>query len=72
VLGSNALAVLVPILEEIVGWNRLQIREFFESHGFLIQEWDTVRTDWLTLRPAVADSSESKDSARKERTASAT
>jgi hypothetical protein len=29
-----------------------QIREFFESYGFLIQEWDKVRTDWLTLRPA--------------------
>ncbi len=51
ILGSNALAALVPILEEIVGWSRLQIREFFESQGFLIQEWDTVRTDWLTLRP---------------------
>lgn len=55
ILGSNALAVLVPILEEIVGWNRLQIREFFESQGFLIQEWDTVRTDWLTLRPTLTD-----------------
>jgi len=52
VLSSNALAVLVPILEKIVGWQRFQIREFFESYGFLIQEWDKVRTDWLTLRPA--------------------
>jgi 2-hydroxy-3-keto-5-methylthiopentenyl-1-phosphate phosphatase len=52
VLGTNALAVLVPILEKIVGWQRPQIREFFESYGFLIQEWNKVRTDWLTLRPA--------------------
>jgi len=52
VLSDNALAVLVPILENIVGWQRPQIREFFESHGFLIQEWDSVRTDWLTLRAA--------------------
>jgi HAD superfamily phosphoserine phosphatase-like hydrolase len=52
VLSSNALAVLAPILEEIVGWERLRIRELFESHGLLIQEWDRVRTDWLTLRPA--------------------
>jgi HAD superfamily phosphoserine phosphatase-like hydrolase len=49
-LSGNALSVLVPILEEIVGWPRLRIREFFESYGFLIQEWDRVRTDWLTLR----------------------
>jgi HAD superfamily phosphoserine phosphatase-like hydrolase len=55
VLGSNALAVLIPILEEIVGWKRLRIREFLESYGFLIQEWDTVRTDWLTLRPILED-----------------
>lgn len=56
VLSSNAMAVLVPILEEIVGWDRLQIREFFESYGMLIQEWDRVRTDWLTLRLATGDS----------------
>jgi HAD superfamily phosphoserine phosphatase-like hydrolase len=55
VLSSSALAVLAPILEEIVGWEKLRIRQFFESHGFLIQEWDRVRTDWLTLRPASQD-----------------
>ena len=52
VLSTNALAVLAPILEEIVGWPRIRIRELFESHGQLIQEWDRMRTDWLTLRPA--------------------
>jgi len=50
VLSTNALAVLAPILEDIAGWNRLRIREFFESYGIMIQEWDRVRTDWLTLR----------------------
>ena len=50
VLGNNALVVLVPILENIGGWSRPRIREFLESYGFLIQEWDSVRTDWLTLR----------------------
>jgi len=55
VLGDNALAVLVPILENIVGWQQPRIRELFESYGFLIQEWDRVRTDWLTLRPAGAE-----------------
>ncbi|PYU09113.1 MAG: hypothetical protein DMG29_20390, partial [Acidobacteria bacterium] len=52
VLSANSLAILVPILEKIVGWERPRIREFFESYGFLIQGWDKVRTDWLTLRPA--------------------
>jgi len=26
---------------------------FFEANGMLIQEWERVRTDWLTVRPAV-------------------
>src|SRR5271156_4289914 len=58
VLGTNALATLVPILENVVGWQRPQLREFFESYGILIQEWDRTRTDWLTLRIAEAWSSE--------------
>ncbi len=52
ILSSDALAVLAPILEDVVGWPRLRIREFFESYGILIQEWERVRTDWLTLRVA--------------------
>ncbi len=52
VLSTDALAMLVPILEDIVSWDRPRIRQLFESYGFLVQEWATVRTDWLTLRPA--------------------
>ena len=55
VLSSNALAMLVPILEKVMGWQQPEIREFFESHGLLVQEWAKVRTDWLTLRPAQAE-----------------
>jgi HAD superfamily phosphoserine phosphatase-like hydrolase len=49
VLSDDALSVLVPILEDIVGWDSTAIRALFESRGFLIQEWDKVRTDWLTF-----------------------
>jgi HAD superfamily phosphoserine phosphatase-like hydrolase len=55
VLSTSALAVLAPILEDIAGWDRLRIRQFFESYGVMIQEWDHVRTDWLTLRPVAAE-----------------
>ncbi len=58
VLSDDALAMLVPILEKIVGYTRPQIREFFESHGFMVQEWGRVETDWLTLRPATGQSSQ--------------
>jgi HAD superfamily phosphoserine phosphatase-like hydrolase len=50
VLSDDALSVLVPVLEDIVGWDSVRIRSLFESRGFLIQEWDKVRTDWLTIR----------------------
>ena len=49
VLSTNALGVLIPILEEIVGWDRMQIRAFLESQGFVIQEWDKVSTDVVTI-----------------------
>jgi HAD superfamily phosphoserine phosphatase-like hydrolase len=52
VLSDNALPTLVPILEEIAGWQRLQIRQLFEFYGFLVQGWDRVQTDWVTLRPS--------------------
>jgi 2-hydroxy-3-keto-5-methylthiopentenyl-1-phosphate phosphatase len=50
VLSANALGVLIPILEEIVGWDRTQIRAFLESQGFVIQEWDKVSTDVVMIR----------------------
>jgi len=54
VLGDDALGVLVPILEEIAGWDGLSIRALFETQGLLIHEWDKVRTDWLTIGESVA------------------
>jgi len=53
ILSENAMAIAIPILEEIVGWERTQIRELFEEKGFLIQEWDKVQTDLLTITPAI-------------------
>jgi HAD superfamily phosphoserine phosphatase-like hydrolase len=52
VLSENALPVVVPILEQIAGWQRPKIRQLFESYGFLIQDWDRVQTDWINLQPA--------------------
>jgi len=54
VLGEDALCVLVPILEEVAGWDPPRIRALFGSHGFVLQEWEKVRTDWLTIRGAEA------------------
>jgi phosphoserine phosphatase len=60
VLSSSALAVLAPILEEVAGWERYRIRGFFEANGMLIQEWERVRTDWLTLRASTTQPADAK------------
>lgn len=57
VLSDDALSVIVPILEDILGWNSNRIRALFEAHGFTVQEWDKVRTDWLTIEPVATPES---------------
>ena len=49
VLSDDALSVLVPILEEIGGWNPARVRAFFEAHGFVLRNWDKVQTDTIML-----------------------
>ena len=51
VISDDALSIMVPILEEIAGWDVGRIRAFFEEQGLFIQEWDRVRADWLTITP---------------------
>ena len=51
ILSDDALSVLVPILEDVLGWESAKIRLFFESHGFALREWDKIRTDTITLFP---------------------
>src|SRR5216683_2947617 len=50
ILSEDALSVLVPMMEEIAGWDSTMIRAMFESHGFVLQDWEKVRTDSLTIR----------------------
>jgi 2-hydroxy-3-keto-5-methylthiopentenyl-1-phosphate phosphatase len=50
ILSEDALSVMVPILEEIAGWDAVKIRALFEAHGFVLQDWEKVRTDTLTIR----------------------
>ncbi len=42
----------MPILEDILKWNANQIRELFASQGLGLQDWDKIRTDWLTFHKA--------------------
>lgn len=49
VLSDDAMSVLVPILEEIVGWNNMAIRDSFERVGLMLTDWERARTDWLSI-----------------------
>jgi HAD superfamily phosphoserine phosphatase-like hydrolase len=51
ILSDDALSVLVPILEDVAGWDSAKIRAFFETHGFVLRDWEKVRTDSVTISP---------------------
>ena len=50
VLSESAFSVLVPVLEQVVGWRPAEIRALFALNGLSLQEWDRARTDRVTLR----------------------
>jgi len=54
VLSEDALSVLVPVLEEICGWNAAGVRGLFEVNGFVLREWDKVRTDTISIGRAAS------------------
>ena len=56
VLSDNAFSVMVPMLEQVLGWSSAEIRALFESNGLALQEWEKARTDRVIVRgrPLVA------------------
>src|ERR1019366_7276468 len=55
VRSGDALSVLVPVLEDVLGWNSSRIRSFFAANGFELREWEKVRTDTITLSAMESD-----------------
>ena len=53
ILSDDGLSVLIPILEELAGWDGARIRALFAGHGLVLQDWDKIRTDSLTIRGAM-------------------
>lgn len=50
VLSDNAFSVMVPVLEQVLGWGTAEIRSTFESSGLTLHEWEKARTDRVTVR----------------------
>jgi HAD superfamily phosphoserine phosphatase-like hydrolase len=59
VLSDNAFSVMVPILDQVLGWNSGRIRALFESNGLTLHEWEKARTDRVTLRAIALPDAES-------------
>ncbi|MBF0494248.1 MAG: haloacid dehalogenase-like hydrolase [Candidatus Omnitrophica bacterium] len=49
VIADNVLAILVPILEDLLKFDREKIRAFFEERGHTILEWNRADTEWLDI-----------------------
>jgi HAD superfamily phosphoserine phosphatase-like hydrolase len=58
VLSDDAFSVMVPILEQVLGWGSGQIRALFASNGLLLEEWEKARTDKVTVRESPVSTSE--------------
>ena len=49
VLSEHAFSVLVPVLDQVLGWRIGQIRALFESNGLALHEWERARTDRVRI-----------------------
>jgi phosphoserine phosphatase len=52
VLSDSAFSIVVPILEQQLGWRSPRIRELFESYGLTLHDWEKARTDRVTIHDA--------------------
>jgi HAD superfamily phosphoserine phosphatase-like hydrolase len=49
VLSDSAFSIVVPILDQLLGWRAGEIRALFESNGLTLHEWEKERTDRVTI-----------------------
>jgi HAD superfamily phosphoserine phosphatase-like hydrolase len=52
VLSDNACSILVPVLDQVLGMRVAEIRQFLESHGLMLDDWERARTDRVLIREA--------------------
>ncbi|MDD4957255.1 MAG: HAD-IB family phosphatase [Candidatus Omnitrophica bacterium] len=49
VISDNVLAILVPILQDLLKYDQGKVREFFEDRNHTILEWNRADTEWLDI-----------------------
>jgi HAD superfamily phosphoserine phosphatase-like hydrolase len=53
VLSDDAFSVMVPILEQVLGWRGKRIHALFESNGLRLDDWEKARTDRVIVAPSL-------------------
>jgi phosphoserine phosphatase len=53
VLSDNAFSMMLPILDQVLGWRIREIRSLFESSGLALHEWEKERTDRVMIGEAL-------------------
>ena len=49
VVSDDACSILVPVLDQVVGWGTGEIRSLFESYRLTLQGWERERTERVTV-----------------------
>jgi phosphoserine phosphatase len=49
VLSESAFSVIVPVLDQVLGMRRSQIRALLESSGLMLHDWERARTDRVSI-----------------------
>jgi hypothetical protein len=49
VLSDNAFSIMVPILDQVLGWETRHIRDLLESYGLSLSGWERERTDRVRI-----------------------
>ena len=54
VLSDSAFSVMVPVLDQLLGWRTGEIRTLLESNGLALHEWEKDRTDRVQIGETLA------------------
>lgn len=49
VLSDDAFSVMVPILDQVLGWRARKIRSLLEANGLALHDWQKERTDRIKI-----------------------
>ncbi len=55
VLSDSTFSIMVPVLDQVLGWRTREIRALFESNGLTLHEWERARTDRVSIQEILPD-----------------